>query len=232
MSDRSENPLRAYFDRNPGRLISKWEHYFDIYHRHLERFRGRAITLVEIGVYHGGSLQMWRHYLGPMARIVGVDIEPRTAALATADTEIMIGDQADPAFLARLARQVGRIDVLIDDGGHTMQQQLQTFLALYPAVAHDGVFLVEDLHTSYWREYGGAYRGQFSFLELTKTLIDQLNAWHSRDAHSFVVDGYTQSTGSMHYYDSVLVIEKRRREPPRKCESGKPYFGGTEKGAV
>ena len=232
MSDRSENPLRAYFDRNPGRLISKWEHYFDIYHRHLERFRGRAITLVEIGVYHGGSLQMWRHYLGPMARIIGVDIEPRAATLATPELEIVIGDQAEPAFLARLARQVGRIDVLIDDGGHTMQQQLQTFMALYPAVAHDGVYLVEDLHTSYWREYGGAYRGQFSFLELTKTLIDQLNAWHSRDAHSFVVDGYTQSTGSMHYYDSVLVIEKRRREPPRKCESGKPYFGGTEKGAV
>lgn len=226
------NPLHAYFQNNGGRLVDKWFHYLDVYHRHFARYRGRQFTMVEVGVYHGGSLQMWRHYLGPMARIVGVDIEPRTAALATADTEIMIGDQADPAFLARLARQVGRIDVLIDDGGHTMQQQLQTFMALYPAVAHDGVYLVEDLHTSYWREYGGAYRGQFSFLELTKTLIDQLNAWHSRDAHSFVVDGYTQSTGSMHYYDSVLVIEKRRRDPPRMCKSGKPYFEGTEKGEV
>ena len=181
MSDRSDNPLRAYFDRNPGRLISKWEHYFDIYHRHLERFRGRAITLVEIGVYHGGSLQMWRHYLGPMARIIGVDIEPRAATLATPELEIVIGDQADPAFLARLARQVGRIDVLIDDGGHTMQQQLQTFMHLFPAIAQDGLYLVEDLHTSYWREFGGAYRNPFSFVEFSKQLVDQLNAWHSRD---------------------------------------------------
>ena len=232
MSDRSENPLRAYFDRNPGRLISKWEHYFDIYHRHLERFRGRAITLVEIGVYHGGSLQMWRHYLGPMARIIGVDIEPRAATLATPELEIVIGDQADPAFLARLARQVGRIDVLIDDGGHTMQQQLQTFMHLFPAIAQDGLYLVEDLHTSYWREFGGAYRNPFSFVEFSKQLVDQLNAWHSRDEHSFTPDGFTESADSMHYYDSVLVIEKRRRDPPRMCKSGKPYFEGTEKGEV
>ena len=81
-------------------------------------------------------------------------------------------------------------------------------------------------------EFGGAYRNPFSFLEFSKQLIDQLNAWHSRDEHSFTPDGFTESADSMHYYDSVLVIEKRRRQPPRMCKSGQPVFEGDEKGEV
>ncbi len=66
-----ENPLAEYFFNNPGRLIHKWHHYFDIYHRHFARFRGRSPVVVEIGVFHGGSLQMWHHYFGPGTRVVG-----------------------------------------------------------------------------------------------------------------------------------------------------------------
>src|SRR5437867_6528446 len=72
-----ENPLAEYFFNNPGRLIHKWHHYFDIYHRHFARFRGRSPVVVEIGVFHGGSLQMWHHYFGPGTRVVGIDIDPR-----------------------------------------------------------------------------------------------------------------------------------------------------------
>ena len=85
------NPLREYFDANPGRLIHKWLHYFDIYHRHFASFREQPITLVEFGVFHGGSLQMWKHYFGPRARIVGVDINPDCESLAEEQIEIRIG---------------------------------------------------------------------------------------------------------------------------------------------
>ncbi len=223
MSD-SENPLRAYFDRNPGRLISKWTHYFDVYHRHFARYRGRACTVVEIGVYHGGSLQMWRDYFGPGARIVGVDVDPRVRALAGDGIEIAIGDQADRGFLRALAQRIGAIDVLIDDGGHRMHQQIATLEELYGAVREDGVILVEDTHTSYWHDHGGGLRNPHTFMEYAKRLVDELNAWHSRDPNSFTPGAFTRGTRSMHFYDSIVVIEKGPHPQPEEVLSGRPQF--------
>ncbi len=219
-----DNPLRAYFERNSGRMISKWMHYFDVYHRHFQRYRGTACTFVEIGVYHGGSLQMWRDYFGPKARIIGIDIEDRSRTLAEPGIEIVIGDQSDRDFLARFRQQVPKIDILLDDGGHEMYQQMVTFEELYTTVAPDGVYLIEDLHTSYWKEYGGGYRHPFTFIEFGKQLIDQMNAWHSRDTHSFAPTGFTESAASMHFYDSVMVIEKQPRKKPIERVTGTPSF--------
>ena len=223
----SGNPLQDFFDRHHGKLMSKWTHYFDIYHRHLARFRGTACTIVEIGIYHGGSLEMWRDYFGPRARIIGVDIEERARALAASGTEIMIGDKADPLFLNQLAERAGTIDILIDDGGHHMHQQINTLLHLYPRISANGVYLCEDLHTSYWPDYGGGHREPGSFIEFSKTLIDKLNAFHSHDER-LQPDGFTATTQSMHYYDSVLVIEKRWREQPQMVRAGKAFFPDLE----
>lgn len=220
----TDNPLRAYFERNPGRLISKWTHYFDVYHRHFARYRGRPCTIVEIGVYHGGSLQMWRDYFGPQARIVGVDVDPRVRALAGDGVEIAIGDQADRSFLRALAQHVGAIDVLIDDGGHRMHQQIATLEELYGAVREDGVILVEDTHTSYWQDHGGGLRNPHTFMEYAKRLVDELNAWHSRDPNSFTAGTFTRGTRSMHFYDSIVVIEKGAHPQPEEVLSGKPQF--------
>jgi len=220
------NPLRAWFERNDGRLIDKWLHYFDVYHRHFRRFRGGACTVLEIGVFHGGSLRMWRDYFGPAARIVGVDVNPECAKLAEPGIEIVIGDQGDRAFLRRLRQRYAPIDVLIDDGGHTMVQQTATLHELFAAVAPRGVLLFEDLHTSYWREYGGGYRSPYSFIELAKTLVDQLNAWHSRDPHSFAPNDHTRAIEGLHFYDSMLVIEKAPRDPPEERRTGNPTLGG------
>jgi len=195
------------------RDLVKWLHYFEIYDRHLARFRGRAVHLVEVGVAAGGSLQMWRDYLGPQAVVHGVDIDAAARALQAEGFVIHIGDQADPAFLARLRSEIPRLDVLIDDGGHRMQQQLATFEALYPHLAADGLYLCEDLHTSYLRRYGGGYRAAASFVERSKDWIDLLNAWHAEDERLRVAE-FTRTTWSMHYYDSMLVIEKRPRHPP------------------
>ena len=59
-----------------GHVVNKWKHYFEIYDRHLSRFRDREITVLEIGVAGGGSLEIWRKYFGPKAKIVGLDINP------------------------------------------------------------------------------------------------------------------------------------------------------------
>jgi hypothetical protein len=213
------NDLQRYFDRNPGRMIHKWQHYFEIYDRYFARYRNRPLTLVEIGVYQGGSLQMWKAYFGAQADIRGVDVNPLCKQFEEPGISIAIGDQGDPAFLASLARELPPIDILIDDGGHTMRQQRTTFEVLFGKVTPDGIYVCEDLHTSYWQEYGGGHLDPRSFIEFSKNCIDRLNAYHSRDPR-LPVSEFTRTAYAMHYYDSMLVIEKRPHARPDDGKSG------------
>lgn len=209
-----DNPLVFWFAKRRGRRLVKLLHYLEVYHRHFARYRGRAPVILEVGVFDGGSLDMWRDYFGPGVRIYGVDVDARCSAFAAPDTTIIIGDQGDRDFLKRLREQIGQVDILIDDGGHHMYQQIATFEELYSMVSEDGIYLCEDMHTSYWTEFGGAYRKPETFVEYSKGMIDQINAWHSKGPAEFAVNDFTRSAHSLHYYDSMLVIEKRPMTPP------------------
>jgi cephalosporin hydroxylase len=222
------NPLEAYFRNNPGRLIQKWHHYFEIYHRHFQSFRGRSPVVLEIGVFHGGSLQMWRDYFGPGAHIVGLDVDPRCRTLEEDAISIMTGDQADRRFLAEVRQRFPHVDIVIDDGGHQMQQQIVSFEELYPHLQPHGIYLCEDIHTSFVDKYLGGYRRPGTFHEYSKGLIDRLYAWYSEQPDLFQVDDLTRSTYALHFYDSVLVIEKRPMQPPQQSITGKPSFWSGE----
>lgn len=223
------NPLRDIFEKNEGNaLIYKWLHYFDIYHRHFAKYIGQSPIILEIGVYHGGSLQMWKEYFGVGCQIIGIDINPNCKELESDDVTIYTGSQEDRDFLGQVVNDVGPVDILIDDGGHTMQQQRITFEQLYANVKTPGVYLVEDLHTSYWRDWGGGLDNPNSFIEYSKKLIDQLNAWHygkqpgdDQSDRSLVVNEFTRNTYSMNYYDSVLVLEKAMINEPSAKRIGK-----------
>jgi SAM-dependent methyltransferase len=218
------NPLAEYFFHNPGRLIHKWHHYFEIYHRHFAAFRGRSPVVLEIGVFHGGSLQMWREYFGPGARIVGIDIDPRCRALEEPPSiTVFTGDQADRGFLASVRERLPRIDILIDDGGHMMAQQTVTFEELYPHLQPEGIYLCEDLHTSLIEHFGGGYGSKDSFLEYTKALVDSLYVWYTKDPR-LVPRPTTRSTFALHFYDSVVVMEKRPMRPPTVSTTGKSAY--------
>ena len=218
------NPLTEYFRNNPGRLIDKWHHYFDIYHRYFARFRNRSPVVVEVGIFHGGSLEMWRHYFGPGARIVGIDVDPRCRQFEGDSINIMIGDQADRNFLGQVRALVPHVDIVIDDGGHTMVQQITTFEELYPHVQPHGIYLCEDLHTSYLPAYGGGYRKDGTFIQYATRLVDQLHGWYSKEPDRFRVDDFTRSAYGLHFYDSVLVVEKKPIPEPVTSITGKPSF--------
>lgn len=217
------NELERYFRQNDKRLIDKWVHYFDIYDRHFSRFRHKDITIVEIGVYQGGSLQMWKEYFGDNAKIHGIDINPQCKALEEKNITIHIGSQSDRVFLRELKKKLPKIDILIDDGGHMMQQQIISFEELFSAVKDGGVYLCEDLHTSYWLKDGGGHRRAGTFIEYSKNFIDELNAFHSEQKRLQVSD-FTTSVDSIHYYDSMLVIEKKKRGKPYTERTGTPSF--------
>lgn len=216
------NPLLDYFLSNRGRVVTRWLSYFDVYHRHLQRFRGAPVTVLEFGVFHGGSLQMWRHYFGPQARVIGVDVQPVCKRFEEEGITVRIGDQEDRAFLGRLAEEFAPFDVVIEDGGHRMGQQIATFEETFPRMSDHGVYIAEDLHTSYWAEFDGGYRREGTFIEYSKALIDRLNAWHTQSPDQLAVDDFTLQAGSMHFYTSMLVIERKPFEEPRKLMTGRP----------
>jgi len=155
------------------RPTSKWHHYFPIYEHHIARFKDKAPTLVEIGVAGGGSLHIWRKYFGPKARIIGVDINPKCKNLEQDGFEIIIGDQSDPTFLKELAEKIAGADIIIDDGGHTGNQTIQTFEHLYPKLAYEGVYITEDAQTSIWPRYNDRIDGM-TFMDLAKSVAEKL----------------------------------------------------------
>jgi hypothetical protein len=201
-AETASNPLRAYFDAHTeGRGIWKWHHYFDLYHRHLAKFMGSDAHVVEIGVFSGGSLGMWREYLGPRGRVTGVDIAPECKAYEDAQTRIWIGDQSDRAFWARFRAENPRVDVLIDDGGHQPEQQRITLEEMLPHLAPGGVYICEDIHG----------RGSH-FAAFTHALADQLNdSAMSRDTQAFTTSRASPlqaAVASIHFYPYAVVIER------------------------
>jgi SAM-dependent methyltransferase len=221
--EQRDNPLAQYFLRNQGRLLYKWHHYFEIYHRHFERFRGTSPVVLEVGVFHGGSLHMWRDYFGKGTKIIGIDIDPRCRQFEDEATTILIGDQADPAFLADVRKRYPRVDILIDDGGHRMAEQITTFGELYPHLQPNGVYLCEDTHTSYGAPWEGGLRRPGTFIEFSKHLIDALNGWYYMPEGKDL-DVHTTGTFSVSFYDSIVVVEKRPIDPPRVSQTGRPSY--------
>lgn len=169
---------------------------------------------------------MWKQYFGPHAKVFGIDINPHCKKLEEQQVEIFIGDQEDKTFLKELAGKIPRIDILIDDGGHTMQQQINTFEELFPRIDQNGVYLCEDLHTSYWPDFGGGYKEPGTFIEYSKNFIDYIHAWHSRQSDLLGITEFTRSVHSLHYYNSILVIEKRPIEKPFHLKTGKRAIPG------
>jgi hypothetical protein len=213
------NDLENYFNENKKRVIHKWSHYFEIYDRHFSKYRGKDIILLEIGTFHGGSLQMWKNYFGDKAKIYGIDINPNCKRIEEENIKVMIGSQSDRNFLKNVVKEIPPFDILIDDGGHTMLQQIVSFEELFGHVKPNGVYLCEDLHTSYWKEFGGGFKRKGTFIEYSKNFIDKLNAHHSREG-ALPVSSFTTSVNSIHYYDSVLVIEKRPTPAPVHSQTG------------
>ncbi|MCB0915757.1 MAG: class I SAM-dependent methyltransferase [Actinobacteria bacterium] len=206
----SHNPLYSRFTANKAwQPFDKWIHYFDVYAATLARYVGKPVKVLEIGVFHGGGLDQLRYLLGPQAELVGVDIGAESAAVCADRFEVLIGDQTDPEFLARLVAEQGPFDVIIDDGGHSMRQQITAIEHLFGALNDGGVYIVEDTHTSYWEPYQDHPE---SFMEWVKARVDDLNAYHhSRDAD---LGQWTRRVTGIHVYDSMVVLDAGRHLPP------------------
>lgn len=199
--------LYDLFLNNTGRPIHKSGHYFFAYERHFSKYVGQPVTFLEIGAGNGGSSQMWKRWLGPLARIVTIDINEVCRQYEDEQVAVRIGDQSDPKFLQAIIDEFGVPDAVLDDGSHHMQHVTESFQFLYDRIASNGVYMIEDMHTAYWPEYGGGRGDPRSIIERFKGLIDDLNADHVRDG-TVTPSNFTRQTIAMTAYDSILVFEK------------------------
>lgn len=203
---------------NPA--MSKYDQYFEIYETFLNKFVGKKVKVLEIGVWQGGSTLMWKKYFGKDATIIGVDILPDCKQFEDDQIKIYIGSQSDINFLNELIEKEGPFDIILDDGGHHMDQQVTSFKYLYKHLNDGGVYLCEDLHTNYWKEFEGGYKQQNTFIEMTKNLIDELHASYS-ESPDLKITEFTYNTTGIHIFDSVIVFDKTKREKPKGNVIGK-----------
>lgn len=197
--------LFNYFLEQRGNNIIKQMHYFHVYERHFSRFRNAPLLMFEVGTGNGGSAEMWRRYFGPLSRIITIDIEDKSH-LNSDQIYTRLGSQADKEFLLSLIDEFGVPDIVLDDGSHVMKDVLVTFEALYPLLRSGGVYLVEDMNSAYYPEYGGGLKKPDSFIERCKNLVDDMHAVHTNGELAQTACG--AGTLSVTFYDMVVVLEK------------------------
>lgn len=212
---------------NLERHCGKWSHYFDIYEQHFGRYVGKKPVVVEVGICRGGSAEMWQKYFGEGATIVGIDVDPNAfkPEHQTPGCIQVNGDQGDPAFWDKFLQDYPEIDIFLDDGSHRVDHQILTLQKVWPHIKQGGVYMCEDTHTNYWPEYGGGLKNPGTFLNYSKLITDTVNSNYYRglDQHpdNMMFADFYKDVASMHYYDSIVVIDKATR-PETKLITSTP----------
>ena len=201
------NFIKNKFDESPY-SSDKHSSYFHAYEKLFSKYVNKKIIFVEVGILNGGSLFMWREYFGKDARIIGIDNNPEAKIWEDHGFEIFIGDQANPEFWGNFKKKIGMVDVLLDDGGHTDLQQATTLFEFIDNINDGGVLVVEDVHTSYLKEFGNP--SKLSFINLTFNLINKLN-FRSGVLKKYNSTSLRLPVSEIRYFESIVAFEVDRK---------------------
>jgi hypothetical protein len=232
MSSSTTHPARAelmktleqLYREHEGKISDRWSLYLAEYDRLFAPLRERPVRLLEIGIQNGGSLEIWSKFFLHAEKIVGCDINPNCARLQYDDPRICLvvananTDQAQQKILSNFPC----FDLIIDDGSHQSADIVRSFARYFPYLEHGGLYVVEDLHCSYWKEYGGGLFHPDSSMTFLKRLADILNHQHwgidmarSEFMHSFeqrygtdFYEGLLREIHSVEFLNSMCVVKK------------------------
>ena len=202
--------------RNSPNFSIKHTNYFDIYDEILKKYVGKRISFVEIGILDGGSLFMWRDFLGENARIIGVDLNPEAVKWRDHGFEIVIGDQSDPNFWLQFFQEIGDVDVLLDDGGHRNDQQIVTLESALPRILDGGMIIVEDTQTSFMKFE--SFR-KYTFVHYLQAKIQALYARSGELRLS--KERYSELVHSIEFFTGICVVKVDRTKcaPTNRIEN-------------
>ena len=196
--------------------------YFEVYDELFSKYRNKKITFVEIGILGGGSLFMWRNFFGPKARIIGIDLNPVAKKWTKYGFEIFIGDQSDINFWKKFKKKVGKIDIILDDGGHRYIDQITSIECILDNIKHNGLIVVEDTHTSYMDGFGDK---KYSLINYIKNKIDEIN----HKSHRLNNINSIEDIWSIKIYESIVAIFVKRKK--KQTISNKITTNGIDVGA-
>lgn len=208
----------------------KWENYFDVYDEMLLPFVDKHPKVLEIGVAHGGSLEMWIEYFEGKLDLYGVDINKEYLDYKFDDAHVQYScvDQGSQEHWDAYLSDNKRFDIIVDDGSHVMNDQIVTLLNLFPKLNNNGIYLIEDTHTSYWNAYGGGLKKESSCIEFCKHLADLLHAPHINETPPPKLKEVFVDLHSVTFYNSLILLKKKYIEhhakPAHNDESWDPNF--------
>jgi len=233
-----DSRIKSYYDvykEHTGYVSDKWIHYFFIYDLILQKliFNNKPVTLLEIGVQNGGSLEIWKKYLPDNSKIYGIDINKDCSKLNFSNNiKFHLGNASDTKFMNDVFKNI-EFDIILDDGSHICSDVIETFKNMFPKVKNGGVYVVEDLHTSYWAYYGGGLLKKNSSMEFFKNLTDALNTDYlgkgKRDIlrnlfykkHINFLKKYSSYIQSVQFFDSICAIYKYGKQKNRQSQTVK-----------
>jgi hypothetical protein len=237
--------LSQLYAEHSGKVSDKWSIYLAEYGRIFGELRNKPVTLLEIGVQNGGSIEVWTKYFANAQKFVGCDINPDCTRLIYEDPRVavIIGDANSDAVQSMVLNQASVFDVIIDDGSHRSSDIVKSFARYFPYLADGGVFVAEDLHCSYWAEFEGGLFDPFSSISFFKRLVDIINHehWGIDKARSDILRGFFLNLNfqidedvlthihSIEFVNSMCVV---RKESPQKNSLGIRVFSGIDEAIV
>jgi hypothetical protein len=158
------------------------------YHRFydfvLKEYKNKNINMLEIGINNGRSLRMWSDYFGKNSKIYGMDLLYSTEKSFHKNIYELIGDQQKVSDLKNITKKTGKCDFIIDDGSHVPEHQLLSFNYLFKnSLKEGGVYIIEDIETSYWSDaelYGyninSGIKSENNIVNIFKQVVDIVNS--------------------------------------------------------
>lgn len=218
--------LHTLYRNHSGKVSDKWGIYLDVYQRLFQPYTNLPISLLEIGIQNGGSLEIWAQHFPVAQHFVGCDIDLTCAGLRYDDPRIVVvvGDANTDGVEQQIAEHAVGFDIVIDDGSHVSKDIVQSFIRYFKRIKDGGIFLAEDLHCSYWKEFDGGLFDPYSSIAFFKRLADVINHEHwgvpgtrGDILRSFfaeyactVAEDVLASIHSIEFFNSICVVRKER----------------------
>jgi len=203
---------------------SEIHNYCDKYAKYIPFQRYDKLNILEIGILDGKSLLTWKEYFY-RSYILGIDINPDCKKYEEPRISVEIGSQGDGAFLSRTWQQYGPFDMILDDGSHMNEHVIYSFEHLWGSVKSGGVYIIEDVGTSYWDEWGGGHLRENTSMEYFKKLSDDINFrglqnFDTENVHARREDWLTNLSKetqpdcitdieSINFLNGIIIITKR-----------------------
>lgn len=214
------------YKNNRGKVSDKWSSYLHHYDRLFLSFKDQELKILEIGIENGGSLEIMGKYFSNAKVLVGCDININCSKLSFEDKRIklVIGDVNETQIFEKITKIGSPFNIIIDDGSHKSSDVIKSFVKYFSNLADEGLYIIEDLHCSYWREYEGGLFYPYSSIQFFKYILDIINHehWGINKTNTDILEDFSLKYGvkfsttilekieSIQFFNSLCVIKKTK----------------------